>query len=83
MNRIYKILFFIVLLFSFENIMAQTLPNGILFQAVARDASGNAAASRTICHADCLEILEPREFKKSAEVVFAFFAAKSGLTLTR
>ena len=48
MNRIYKILFFIVLLFSFENIMAQTLPNGILFQAVARDASGNAAASRTI-----------------------------------
>jgi hypothetical protein len=28
--------------------MAQSLPNGILFQAVAKDASGNAAASRTI-----------------------------------
>ncbi|MEI7589455.1 MAG: hypothetical protein WCJ68_08155, partial [Chitinophagia bacterium] len=48
MNRIFKILFFIIVLFSFENIMAQSLPNGILFQAVAKDASGNAAASRTI-----------------------------------
>ena len=48
MNRIYKILFFIVLLFSFENIMAQTIPTGMMFQAVARDASGNAAVSRTI-----------------------------------
>ncbi len=28
--------------------MAQTLPTGMMFQAVARDASGNAAASRTI-----------------------------------
>ena len=48
MNRIFKILFFFVLLFSFENLIAQTQPNGILFQAVARDGSGNAAATRTI-----------------------------------
>jgi len=48
MNRIFKILFFFGLLFSFQNLIAQTQPNGILFQAVARDASGNAAATRTI-----------------------------------
>ena len=48
MNKIVKILFFISVLFSFQNLIAQTQPSGILFQAVARDASNNAAANRTI-----------------------------------
>jgi hypothetical protein len=66
MIRIYKILFFIVLLFSFENLIAQSQPSGILFQAVARDASGNAAASRTI-----YAIVEIREATATGSTVYS------------
>ena len=45
-----KILCLVVIatLFSASNLIAQITPDGILFQAVARDANGNAAAGRTI-----------------------------------
>ena len=45
-----KILSLIVLatLFSNANLIAQITPDGILFQAVARDANGNAASGRNI-----------------------------------
>ena len=66
MTRIYKILFFIVLLFSFENLIAQSQPSGILFQAVARDASGNAAANRTI-----YAIVEIREATSTGSNVYS------------
>jgi hypothetical protein len=48
MNNIVKISFLLLLIFSIKNTYAQTKPDGILFQAVARDGAGNAAASRTI-----------------------------------
>jgi len=48
MNNILKISFLLLLIFSIKNTYAQTKPDGILFQAVARDGAGNAAASRTI-----------------------------------
>lgn len=48
MNNILKISFVLLLILSIENTYAQTKPDGILFQAVARDGAGNAAASRTI-----------------------------------
>ena len=45
-----KILSLIVLatLFSNANLIAQITPDGILFQAIARDANGNGAAGRNI-----------------------------------
>ena len=45
-----KILSFIVLaiLFSNANLIAQITPDGILFQAIAKDANGNGAAGRNI-----------------------------------
>ena len=48
MHKILKISFLFLLIFSLKNTYAQTQPDGILFQAVARDGAGNAAASRTI-----------------------------------
>ena len=40
---------FLFILFCFSNnLIAQVTPDGILFQAVARDANGNAAAGRNI-----------------------------------
>ena len=48
MNNILKISFVLLLILSIKNTYAQTKPDGILFQAVARDGAGNAAASRTI-----------------------------------
>jgi UDP-3-O-[3-hydroxymyristoyl] glucosamine N-acyltransferase len=66
MNKILNILIFIVLLFSFENLMAQSQPSGILFQAVARDVSGNAAANRTI-----YAIVEIREATSTGSVAYS------------
>jgi len=48
MNKIFKISFLLLLIFSIKNSYAQSQPDGVLFQAVARDGAGNAAASRTI-----------------------------------
>ena len=45
MNNILKISFLLLLIFSIKNSYAQTKPDGILFQAVARDGAGNAADS--------------------------------------
>ena len=66
MNKIVKILFFISVLFSFQNLIAQTQPSGILFQAVARDASSNAAANRTI-----YAIVEIREATSTGSTVYS------------
>jgi UDP-3-O-[3-hydroxymyristoyl] glucosamine N-acyltransferase len=66
MNKIVKILFFISILFSFQNLIAQTQPSGILFQAVARDASNNAAANRTI-----YAIVEIREATSTGSTVYS------------
>jgi len=66
MHKIIKILFFISLLFSFQNLIAQSQPSGILFQAVARDASGNAAANRTI-----YAIVEIREATSTGSTVYS------------
>ncbi|MBP6145457.1 MAG: hypothetical protein KA445_07450, partial [Sediminibacterium sp.] len=41
-------LIFIGLFFISNSVFAQITPDGILFQAVARDANGNAAAGRNI-----------------------------------
>jgi len=66
MSKIVKILFFISILFSFQNLIAQTQPSGILFQAVARDASNNAAANRTI-----YAIVEIREATSTGSTVYS------------
>jgi hypothetical protein len=66
MNKIIKILFFISVLFSFQNLIAQTQPSGILFQAVARDASNNAAVNRTI-----YAIVEIREVTSTGSTVYS------------
>ena len=66
MHKIVKILFFISVLFSFQNLIAQTQPSGILFQAVARDASNNAAANRTI-----YAIVEIREATSTGSTVYS------------
>jgi hypothetical protein len=66
MRKIVKILFFISILFSFQNLIAQTQPSGILFQAVARDASNNAAANRTI-----YAIVEIREATSTGSTVYS------------
>ena len=66
MSKIVKILFFISVLFSFQNLIAQTQPSGILFQAVARDASNNAAANRTI-----YAIVEIREATSTGSTVYS------------
>lgn len=44
------ILFFIFIILSVctNNVFGQVTPDGILFQAVARDANGNAASGRNI-----------------------------------
>ena len=45
-----KILSLVVIatLFSATNLIAQVTPDGILFQAIAKDANGNGAAGRNI-----------------------------------
>ena len=48
MNRIFKISFLLFAMFSIANVYGQKQPDGVSFQAVARDANGNAAAFRTI-----------------------------------
>ena len=48
MFRIIKISLILSLVFLIQNTYAQVIPDGIAFQAVAKDASGNAAANRTI-----------------------------------
>jgi hypothetical protein len=49
-NRTIKAFIFLILLFASKSIMAQgqVVPDGILFQAVARDANNNAAGNRNI-----------------------------------
>jgi len=48
MNRIFKIFLIGFAILSFANVFGQKQPDGISFQAVAKDANGNAAAFRTI-----------------------------------
>jgi len=49
-NRTIKAFIFLILLFASKSMMAQgqVVPDGILFQAVARDANNNAAGNRNI-----------------------------------
>ncbi len=47
MNRFSKFILLAIGAFALTNAFSQSSPEGILFQAVARDASGNAAAGRT------------------------------------
>jgi hypothetical protein len=49
-NRTIKAFIFLILLFASKSIMAQgqVVPDGILFQAVARDANNYAAGNRNI-----------------------------------
>jgi hypothetical protein len=49
-NRIIKAFIFLILLFASKSMMAQgqVVPDGILFQAVARDANNNAAGNRNV-----------------------------------
>ena len=50
MNRIISVFIFSILLLSSKSILAQSqvVPDGILFQAVARDANNNAAGNRNV-----------------------------------
>jgi hypothetical protein len=49
-NRIIKAFIFLILLLASKSMMAQgqVVPDGILFQAVARDANNNAAGNRNV-----------------------------------
>jgi hypothetical protein len=50
MSKIYKYYLFLIFLLGTNISFSQTIisPDGILFQAVARDANGNAAISRKV-----------------------------------
>jgi len=49
-NKIISVFIFLILLLSSKSILAQgqVVPDGILFQAVARDANNNAAGNRNV-----------------------------------